>query len=80
MRFRLAPPQARRAGRRRGAAGRRPDPDGAGQVADHLHVVRPKEELRRTVGSLAGGEIERVLIEPHFALLDLDREHARFLR
>ena len=51
--------------------------DGARRVVDDIDVVRSKEEARRAVGSVAGGEVELAPVEPHFALLDIYGEHAR---
>src|SRR5207344_2884139 len=52
--------------------------DGARSVLDDIDIVRPQEQLRRTVGHVARGKVELMPVEPHFALLDIYREHARF--
>ena len=47
--------------------------NGAGLGIQHIDVVRPKEEFRRTVGRPARRKVERLSIEPHFAVLDVHR-------
>ncbi len=46
--------------------------NGPGLVVDHLDVVGPQEEIGRTGGNVARGQIERRSVEPDLALLDVD--------
>jgi hypothetical protein len=50
----------------------------APRIVHELDVVRPEEQPSRAVGDVAGGKIERMLIEPKLALVDTYRKRTRF--